>query len=267
MLHQARIVSFDDRPSLPSGHQSKGWLCVEHKGEIRWARPCFGVGSYRPPSDLWVKKNAEKFGVWVTEESENGDDPASHLVYLGFIPLEDGLDSADLADFPEKSVQSWDRYKWREDSRDSERTLTLYYTGWADDSDAPQGGEQPVLQIRQQSGSETIELIHVQNGQQSGSKLSFQPSKNFELEIDGGAGLKLEGKDDAAVLKVGSAGFNLAVFQAIQTWWDAPGGPAAIFNAHIHPTPGGPSSAPSPGFSFSAFPSNAKSTKALVPNG
>lgn len=250
----AQVVPPDERPKIPADHAGKGWLCVVHKGETRWARPCFPMGQYNPPSDIWIKKNAEKYGVWVDEESENDGNPASHLIWFGFIPMEDGLDAVDTANFPDLGIQQWDRFKWVEDSRDSERTLSLFYTGFADDSDAPSGGQQPVLVIRQKTGSESIEIIHVKNGVASGTKMVFNPDKTVDLKIDGGSGINVTGKDGAAVVTVGDGAFNAAVFQVLETWWPTV---ASAHLTHTHLVPSGATGTAIGG--LPSFPANAKS--------
>lgn len=138
-----------------------GWLQVIYKEELRWARPCFPFGEYTPPSDEWIRNNADRFSVWVACESTFSKfESEDHLVYLGFVPLEDGLD--DMSSFPNKTIRRIGRWEVVFDNSATGASAELRYIGDPENpletATTPAAPGATVLKITQAVGSESIRL-------------------------------------------------------------------------------------------------------------
>jgi hypothetical protein len=85
----------------------------------------------------------------------------------------------------------------------------------------------------------------------------------IELLLDGGASLKIEGKDADAVATLGDGAKSVAIAEALQTYIDS--SLKAEFDAHTHPTgmgPSGPPAAP-----LTGYDSSITSSKLKIPDG
>ena len=106
MLTLCRMVPLDQPgftfPKQPAGW-TIGWVLVEYKGNITWARPVYPLGSFRPPSDKWLTKYAPKLMAWVApEEEEDLAQTGDHLCVLGFNFAEGTLPDDVTGAFPNK---------------------------------------------------------------------------------------------------------------------------------------------------------------------
>lgn len=90
----------------------------------------------------------------------------------------------------------------------------------------------------------------------------------LELVIDAGAALKVEGKDADAKLTLGDGLKHIAIYEHLEEWWNLSVKPLMVaFDAHVHPTGVGPSGPPTPIVNPPDLATNAKSTKATIPDG
>jgi hypothetical protein len=107
-VYKARVVDITGPEAQgitrPSGWTT-GWLLVRHKGNLRWARPSWPIGQYRPPSDAFLSVWAEKLSAWVIgEQQDNPEESDDSLVYLGFEFHEDCLPDDVAAAYPKKQL-------------------------------------------------------------------------------------------------------------------------------------------------------------------
>jgi hypothetical protein len=201
MLHLARIHPFDAAMDAEFKDDEKiGWLRVVYHSQIRWARPAYPKGHYTPPTPEFVKKYAEKLGVWVApEKSSNEDERDCHLVWFGFSPYGADVLAADVAGgWPNK--QFFFTANWEFIVDDAAGTLEARYV----DNDVAAGAptEWPVR---------------------------FQVSKadkKFSVKLDAGSGpdkvsLELSGVDADTILKLGSAIVHAAVAEKLQALYSS----------------------------------------------
>lgn len=92
MLHLAKLVKYEEDPD------KLGWIKVEYKEQIRWARPCFAFGHFFIPSKEWIDKYINSLAVWVTTE-QGGDDRENYLIWMGFTFLDDGVPAEALENY------------------------------------------------------------------------------------------------------------------------------------------------------------------------
>ena len=67
----------------PDSEKKLGWIKVEFRGQIRWARPCMPLGTFQVPSVEWV----QKYGHWVNIYVDFLDEDPADLIWVGFSPL------------------------------------------------------------------------------------------------------------------------------------------------------------------------------------
>jgi len=96
------------------------------------------------------------------------------------------------------------------------------------------------------------------------------PAAFWNLLIDGGATMKLEGKDADAKLTLGDGAKHLAIVETLQALWGSMKGTLDTWggaNGHTHPTGTGPSGPPTPALSTDPWDTSINSTKASIPDG
>lgn len=271
MLYLARILSTaeDATPGVEPDSTKKGWLQVVFKGEIRLARPCYGWSSFTPPTDLWIKKYADKFGVWVATEMTNDvEESQDHLVYVGFDPYEDTLPADILAAFPEKKLVQTDRWEFVVDDGAAGPSVVLRYKGdpSTDTNPHPDDGVgTEVLRISQEDGAELIRLKKVAPGGATTEVLISQDE--IEVKLDSGASLKVVGKESATIATIGDGTNHVAIVEHLQAQYTALKDKLDAFDAHIHQTGVGPSGPPTPLVAAAAWDSAINSTKVKIPDG
>ncbi|HAA56940.1 MAG TPA: hypothetical protein DCE42_19395 [Myxococcales bacterium] len=265
MLTLARIIQPESGQQDTQPESSKkGWLQVVYKGEPRWARPCYAFGRFSPPDDLWLKKYAEKLAVWVTtERAELGEEDEDHLVYTGFLPLEDTLPT-DIEDaFPQKQLSFSSRWELVQAQDANEPFLELRYTGDPDEVNAPQEPGATLFRISQKPGGESIKISQIIDGSPSGTSIELKPDKSIVLGIDGGLGMTLQNKDADAELTVGNGAVHPAIYERMNELWTQLKTWAA---SHVHPSPSGPTSPPAPTPPFPDMPVSVKGNKLKFPD-
>lgn len=283
MLTAARIhlPETGTQSAQPDGSKA-GWLQVVYKGEVRWARPCYRMGSFTPPNDLWLKKYAEKFAALIdTERVDIHEENEDHLFYVGFTPLEDVLPS-DIEDaFPNKSLYFSGCWEAVVSDDPLDPYIELRYTGDPDEQNVPTDPGATVFKLSQKPSDQAIELTQIVDGNPSGSKITFKPDGSYELtvkggssytlqqtkaetQLNGGAALKVEGKDAAATLTVGAGGLHGAVYEnlvtfaaSLKTW----------LSTHTHTAPpGGGATTPPVTGPPPDLPTNVKANSLKIPS-
>jgi hypothetical protein len=206
----ARILPWADAAQLYAEHaddENKGWLLVIYKDEVQWARPCYPRGQFTPPTQAWIERHAEKWGVWVAPEMHpHAEEQDDHLVYVGFEPLGGTLPSDVEAGFPKK--QLWFTADWEvvvnEDAAAPEVEIR------AINPDAP---EQPPVRFLLKKVDGTLEV-----------KLAAGSGPDEKT-------LKLSGVGAQSKLELGDAAKSATIAEAFQTFW---GQVKSYIDAHTH---------------------------------
>ena len=184
MMYLARIAPLGVGgvfPEQPDGSKV-GWLRVIYKGERRWARPCYAFGRFHPPTEHWIRKYNDRWGVWVSPMlSPYGEELEDNLVYLGFCPFGGGV-QADVTDaFPEKKLLFSEKWELVVNETAAEPSVMLRYVGDAlniPTSPADPGAE--IIKISQKPGDERIHVEHIVTG----APLAPQPT-NLDVDEEG----------------------------------------------------------------------------------